>query len=163
MGRIYKKGASEIDQCAHRLYDLQQNRNKDIRWDKTAVTCWACGEKLETYSHEERLYSVRCSHCKIETAADDNVPVMLIKAGNPDKAAEIYNNRDKLAFRTKNNRRASVLANALRFSDDLYESGVCDYISCQGYGEVDCGYDGSNDHTPCMECKAEWLEGEWDE
>lgn len=84
MGGIYKKGASELDQCAHRLFDFVSDRR--VEWDKTKIRCCACGELLETAYHEEGLYSVRCGKCKT-----DCTTATLIKAKSRNDAAEIYN------------------------------------------------------------------------
>lgn len=35
MSMIYHKGATEVDRCAHRLYDFAHD--KTVQWDKTTV------------------------------------------------------------------------------------------------------------------------------
>lgn len=162
MSLIYNKGASELDQCAHRMYDFANDRKPYTRdaWHRTSIMCWACGNPLETTYFEERLYAVRCSHCTIKTGQDDNIPMMLVKAGNPDKAADIYNQRDKLRYRSLNNTNYAVLANAQRYIEDFSESGIEMYIDCPSAS--DCTYDGIDD-SPCVECKLRWLEEEWRE
>ena len=155
-----------IKRAAHMLHDFQQDV-KNNHWDETSVRCWACGEKIQTFYHKERLYSVRCPHCLIERSSGDNRPAMLVKAGNPEKAAAVYIERDKLAFETKNNSNEAVLADILRYATERYESGIADFIACQGYipaGHCENPHEyGSFEYTEfCRACKLEWLEREFE-
>lgn len=70
MARV--KGASTVDQAAHRLFD-----DVVLRRDRRAV-CRKCGTELATAYHEERLYSVACGKCETLT---------LVKARDPYAAA----------------------------------------------------------------------------
>lgn len=52
-----------------------------VRFRETGVRCWRCGNPMEAYYCEEGLYAVRC-----QSAACAGV--FLVKAGNPESAAE---------------------------------------------------------------------------
>ncbi len=60
------------DNAAHRLYDTNLLRRPGPAY------CRCCGTILTTAYHEERLYSVTCTTCKMVT---------LVKACNPGDAA----------------------------------------------------------------------------
>ena len=60
------------DKAARRIYEAKLHRTPQ------RVVCPNCGTLLATAYHEERLYSVRCSHCETIT---------LVKARNPYEAA----------------------------------------------------------------------------
>ncbi|MFR1050284.1 MAG: hypothetical protein ACLSE7_00940 [Lachnospirales bacterium] len=70
-------GAAIVDKAAHRVY-LAAGSNDDVRWRPSGVKCKECGEELETYYCEERLYAVRCRKCET---------VMLVKSRGPGLAA----------------------------------------------------------------------------
>lgn len=36
------------------------------------------------------------------------------------------------------------------------------YLECPYMYKPDCAYDGGNDKACCFDCKAEWLEEEWE-
>jgi hypothetical protein len=63
------KGASELDKCAHRVF-MFANDQRDNGWYDTGVYCARCGFSLESSYCEERLYMVRCRHCKTVTLAE---------------------------------------------------------------------------------------------
>lgn len=47
--------------------------------------------------------------------------------------------------------------------ENIYEcDDVANYIDCPYVHNLDCQYDGGNDHGCCMDCKMEWLEKEWE-
>lgn len=50
-----------------------------------------------------------------------------------------------------------VLINSLK-NKDVDEFTVY-YIAC--VNSPDCKYDGTNDHSPCTDCKLKWLNQEW--
>lgn len=77
MDRIYHKGATLLDQLAHKLYDSKNNGGAYIARD-TGVRCGRCGHELQAHYCEERLYIVDCGHCKIKS---------LVKANSPKDAA----------------------------------------------------------------------------
>jgi hypothetical protein len=54
---------------------------------------------------------------------------------------------------------ASDLLTAIKEDDNELLKCVCDYIVCPS--ENDCAYDGGKDHTPCTECKVNWLKKEF--
>lgn len=60
------------DKAARRIYEAKLHRLQQ------RAVCAQCGNLLATAYHEERLYSVRCSHCETIT---------LVKARNPYEAA----------------------------------------------------------------------------
>lgn len=59
---------------------------------------------------------------------------------------------------------AEVIANdlitAIKEEDDGILECVSDYIACPS--ERDCAYDGGKDHTPCIQCKVNWLKKEFE-
>lgn len=67
-----KKGASQLDQSAHRIYAFTTGKSEG--WHQTGVICSRCGSELETTYCEERLYMVRCKHCKTTTIVEGKSP-----------------------------------------------------------------------------------------
>lgn len=56
-------GATDVDKAAHLVF-LAAGSDDTVRWRPSGVTCNECGEELETYYCEERLYAVRCRKCE---------------------------------------------------------------------------------------------------
>lgn len=54
-----------------------------------------------------------------------------------------------------------VLIESLK-SPDADEYTV-NYIGCPYTAGHKCDYDGGADHEPCIYCKMEWLDKEWDD
>ncbi len=67
-----EKGASELDKTAHRIYDFATGKSEG--WYETDVICPRCGRELETSYCEERVYMVRCKHCKTVAITEGNSP-----------------------------------------------------------------------------------------
>jgi hypothetical protein len=66
------KGASEINKSAHRIYAFATGKSEG--WFETDVICLQCGQALQTSYCEERVYMVRCRHCKTVTIAEGESP-----------------------------------------------------------------------------------------
>ncbi len=73
-----EKGANEFDKICHMIYDEASSHGVDAVLKKRGIRCSNCGGILETYYCEERLYVVRCEHCRTIT---------LVKAPSPLDAA----------------------------------------------------------------------------
>lgn len=66
------KGASELDKCAHRIYELATSKSEG--WHNTNVNCPNCGEELETSYCEERVYIIRCRNCNKVSISEGKSP-----------------------------------------------------------------------------------------
>lgn len=76
-----------IDKSAHELFRYAGNKERCFRYLRNEhIPCPFCGNELEATYCEERLYMIRCRHCKI---------VMLAEGKSPRDAA------GKLAVSTK--------------------------------------------------------------
>lgn len=71
------KGATKFDQLCHSVFAANGNE-ANYYGRKTGVKCGSCGNELEAYYCEERLYLVDCNCCKTKA---------LVMAGNPADAA----------------------------------------------------------------------------
>lgn len=74
---IYRLVESNQDDCAHVLYRFAMSPDAFQRPNVMRV-CDHCGNYLQVYYCEDKLYLVRCLHCGIAA---------LTTAKNPDEAA----------------------------------------------------------------------------
>lgn len=59
------KGATPFDKACHRIY-AESGNGLNYLSRNVGVRCIHCGNELETYYCEERLYLVECCHCKMK-------------------------------------------------------------------------------------------------
>jgi len=74
---MIEKGATSFDKLCHKLFASNGNGTDYLSKD-TGVKCNCCGQELEAYYCESRLFLVECSRCKKK---------VLIMAGNAKEAA----------------------------------------------------------------------------
>jgi len=72
-----EKGASISGKSAHHVYGFATGKSEG--WYSPGIICPHCGRELETSYCEERVYVVRCKHCKT---------VAITEGGSPRSAAE---------------------------------------------------------------------------
>ena len=75
--REQEKGRSEFDKLCHSIFTAKAD-GMDYLSKDTGVRCGTCGNYLDAYYCESRLFVVECPHCTIKA---------LVMAGSPKEAA----------------------------------------------------------------------------
>lgn len=64
-----------IDKSAHELFRYAGNKESCFRYLRGEhIPCPVCGNELEATYCEERLYMIRCGHCKIVVLSEGKSP-----------------------------------------------------------------------------------------